>query len=283
MLGTDLQLPVFLYGLLANGRTRAELRRGGPTELQRRIDAGELTPDFGPPNLHPTAGAVLVAARRRSWPSTSSSSRRRRSTPPRIAARIREGGDEGLPGLRAIGLWLAQTNLAQVSTNVEDHRATPLRAVVEAVARHAKVEEAELVGLAPKAAFVQSPPTSRSVGTPRSRRPSRGPHRVSSNHTWHRPSASAGASTAATPPERSRRGGARGARRRRRSARSRSAHARPGPDAQAADASSAIKRRRLLATAFIFIFLLVTNKFPGCWLSLRPIPGPALCRSHRRS
>ena len=159
MLGTDLQLPVFLYGLLANGRTRAELRRGGPTELQRRIDAGELTPDFGPPDLHPTAGAVLVAARpplvafnvELEPPATL-------DTAKEIAAHIRESGDEGLTGLRAIGLWLAQTNLAQVSTNVEDHRATPLRAVVEAVARHAKVKEAELVGLAPEAAFDQFPP-----------------------------------------------------------------------------------------------------------------------------
>jgi len=158
MLGTDLQLPVFLYGLLANGRTRAELRRGGPTELQRRIDAGELTPDFGPPDLHPTAGAVLVAARpplvafnvELEPPATL-------DTAKEIAAHIRESGDEGLTGLRAIGLWLAQTKLAQVSTNVEDHRATPLRAVVEAVARHAKVKEAELVGLAPEAAFDQFP------------------------------------------------------------------------------------------------------------------------------
>jgi glutamate formiminotransferase len=41
----------------------------------------------------------------------------------------------------------------QVSINVHDHRATPLRAVVEAVRREADVAEAELVGLAPAAAF----------------------------------------------------------------------------------------------------------------------------------
>jgi glutamate formiminotransferase / 5-formyltetrahydrofolate cyclo-ligase len=153
-LATELMLPVFLYGILAQGRTRAELRRGGPAELQRRIDAGELTPDFGPRNLHPTAGAILVAARpplvafnvELEPPATLQDAKS-------IAAHIRESGDEGLTGLRAIGLWLAQTNLAQVSTNVEDHRATPLRAVVEAVARHAKVHAAELVGLAPEAAF----------------------------------------------------------------------------------------------------------------------------------
>jgi glutamate formiminotransferase len=157
-LGTELELPVFLYGVLAGGRTRAELRRGGPAELQRRIDAGELKPDFGPPALHPTAGAVLVGARpplvafnvELAPPATVEEAKQ-------IAAHIREGGDEGLPGLRAIGLWLAQTSTAQVSTNVEDHRATPLRAVVEAVARHAPVQGAELVGLAPEAAFDRFP------------------------------------------------------------------------------------------------------------------------------
>jgi glutamate formiminotransferase len=157
-LATQLEVPVFLYGLLAGGRTRAELRKGGPAELQRRISAGELKPDFGPTNLHPTAGAVLVAARpplvafnvELEPPATIDDAKQ-------IAAHIRESGDEGLTGLRAIGLWLAESNLAQVSTNVEDHRATPLRAVVEAVARHARVHAAELVGLAPEAAFDQFP------------------------------------------------------------------------------------------------------------------------------
>jgi glutamate formiminotransferase / 5-formyltetrahydrofolate cyclo-ligase len=154
LLGTDLKLPVFLYGSLAGGRTRAELRRGGPAELSRRIAAGELQPDFGPGQLHPTAGAVLVAARpplvafnvELRPPATVDTARQ-------IAALIRESGAEGLPGLRAIGLWLSESGLAQVSTNVEDHIATPLREVVAAVARHAPVAGAELVGLAPQAAF----------------------------------------------------------------------------------------------------------------------------------
>jgi glutamate formiminotransferase / 5-formyltetrahydrofolate cyclo-ligase len=153
-LADELELPVFLYGSLAGGRTRAELRRGGPAELSRRIEAGELAPDFGPPRLHPTAGAVLVAARPplvafnvELDPAATLEDAKA------IAARIREGGPEGLPRLRAIGLWLSERGLAQVSTNVEDHRATPLAAVVAAVARHAAVAGAELVGLAPRAAF----------------------------------------------------------------------------------------------------------------------------------
>ncbi len=158
-LGDQLELPVFLYGILAGGRTRAELRRGGPETLGRRIEQGELRPDFGPPRLHPTAGATLVAARpplvafnvELRSPATLADAQA-------IAAKIREGANDGLPGVRAIGLWLQHMSLAQVSTNVEDHRATPLRDVVAAVAHHAElagagVAGAELVGLAPGAAF----------------------------------------------------------------------------------------------------------------------------------
>ena len=70
-----------------------------------------------------------------------------------IAALIREGGPEGLESVRAIGLWLTARDVPQVSTNVENHRTTPLAQVVEAIARHARPSQAELVGLAPRAAF----------------------------------------------------------------------------------------------------------------------------------
>ena len=158
LFGRELELPVLLYGELAAGRTRAELRRGGPAKLGMRIGEGELRPDFGPRRLHPTAGAVLVAARpplvafnvELAPPAKLEDARA-------IAARIREGGPEGLEAVRAIGLWLDARGVAQVSTNVEDHRAVPLARVVEAIARHATPIRAELVGLAPRAAFVAFP------------------------------------------------------------------------------------------------------------------------------
>jgi glutamate formiminotransferase len=58
-----------------------------------------------------------------------------------------------LPGVRALGLYLVDRGRAQVSTNVHDHRAVPLRDIVAYVRRRAEVSEAELVGLAPRAAF----------------------------------------------------------------------------------------------------------------------------------
>jgi glutamate formiminotransferase / 5-formyltetrahydrofolate cyclo-ligase len=153
-LGDELELPVFLYGVLAGGRTRADIRRGGPEALARRLATGELRPDFGPSRLHPSGGGVLVAARpplvafnvELAPPATLEDARA-------IAADIREGGPAGLPGLRALGVWLGERKVAQVSINVEDYLAAPLATVVAAIAKRAAPARAELVGLAPRAAL----------------------------------------------------------------------------------------------------------------------------------
>jgi glutamate formiminotransferase len=157
-IGDELGVAVFLYGELAGGRTRAELRRGGVAELAVRMastGAAEdaLRPDFGPPAAHASAGATLVAAReplvafnlQLQAPATVVDARR-------IAALIREDGERGLPGLRAIGVQL-DGGVAQVSMNVERPLELSLAEVVRAVARHAPLASAELVGLAPRAAL----------------------------------------------------------------------------------------------------------------------------------
>jgi hypothetical protein len=60
-IGSELGLPVFLYGESSPGRGPAFYRRGGPAELQRRMDAGEVSPDFGPGTLDAEAGGVIRA------------------------------------------------------------------------------------------------------------------------------------------------------------------------------------------------------------------------------
>lgn len=159
LLARRLELPVLIYGALADGRTRAQLRRGGPAELARRIAAGEVGTDFGPRAPHPTAGVTLVAARPPlvafnvvlEPPVTLERARE-------IAALVREGGAEGLPGLRAIGLALERAGAIQISMNVEAWEQAPLRDVVAAIARHAPIASAELVALAPEQAFAGFPP-----------------------------------------------------------------------------------------------------------------------------
>jgi glutamate formiminotransferase len=110
-------------------------------------------PDFGPPHMHPTAGAALVAARAPLVafnvllaPHVLMEDARR------IAGLIREGGGEGLPGVRAIAVDL-RGGPVQVSMNVERPLEVPLARVVDAVRAHAPIARAELVGLAPAAAF----------------------------------------------------------------------------------------------------------------------------------
>jgi glutamate formiminotransferase / 5-formyltetrahydrofolate cyclo-ligase len=135
-LAEEAGLPVFLYGLLAGGRTRAQLRGGG---------VREQPPDFGPRAIDPRHGAVLVAAR-----------------PPLVAFNL-ELADRGADAkaiarairggpLRALGM-VVRGDVQQVSCNVEDHRALPLAELLALVERHAPVAAAELVGLAPRAAF----------------------------------------------------------------------------------------------------------------------------------
>jgi glutamate formiminotransferase / 5-formyltetrahydrofolate cyclo-ligase len=155
LIGEDLEVPVFLYGELATRPEHAErawIRRGGPAELARRLEEGELVPDYGPPRAHPSAGAVLAAARPPlvafNVDLVSDDLELARS----IAAGLRESGG-GLRGVRALGLYLEDRGRAQVSTNVHDHRAAPLREIVNHVRRQAEVAEAELIGLAPRAAF----------------------------------------------------------------------------------------------------------------------------------
>jgi glutamate formiminotransferase len=154
-IGAELELPVILYGALATRpehAERAELRRGGRAELARRIEAGELVPDYGPPRAHPTAGVLLAAARPPLVAFNVNLASDDVGLARRIAAGLRESGG-GLPGVRALGLRLAERGCAQVSTNVHDHRAVPLRLIVERVREQARVAEAELVGLAPRAAL----------------------------------------------------------------------------------------------------------------------------------
>lgn len=140
----QLGVPVHLYGAL------------GPSRAALRKDLAAHPRDFGPAEAHPTAGATLVTAR-----------------PPlvafnvevdaglgaarAVAARIRDGGPEGLPGVRALGLELAGPGLVHVSTNIEDVSSTTPAQVVAAVGRHIPVTGAELVGLAPAAAFADFP------------------------------------------------------------------------------------------------------------------------------
>jgi glutamate formiminotransferase / 5-formyltetrahydrofolate cyclo-ligase len=157
-----LGVPVFLYGELARepGREeRAYFRRGGPTELARRMSAGELLPDLGPARANPTAGATLVTARAPLAAFNLLLDTSDVEVAGAVAAGLRESGG-GLPGVRAIGIDL--DGIAQVSINVHDPVAIPLAAVIErvrelAARRAARPVSGEVIGLLPEAAIRDLP------------------------------------------------------------------------------------------------------------------------------
>jgi glutamate formiminotransferase len=154
--GGELGLPVFLYGELGGGHGPAHFRRGGPDELQRRIDEHELRPDYGPGRVDPGAGGVLIGARPPLVAFNVNLAAADVEVAREIARLVREA-EGGFPGVRALGLDLPTAGLVQVSMNVEDWEAAALHEIVarieeEAARRGAQVAHAELVGLMPAGA-----------------------------------------------------------------------------------------------------------------------------------
>ena len=162
--GTELEIPVFLYEQAALHRDHAPLesvRRGGIRGLAFRMTSDpDWTPDFGPPHLHRTAGAMVIGAR----PPLIAFNVNLRSTDlalaRSIAKDIRESNG-GLSHLKAIGVELASRQLVQVAMNLTNYVMTPIHVALEAVRTRAAehgvaVAGSEVVGLVPQAALVQA-------------------------------------------------------------------------------------------------------------------------------
>jgi glutamate formiminotransferase len=122
--------------------------------------SGELGPDRGPGQPHPTAGATLVTARPPLAAFNIVLDTPELEVARAVAGKLRESGG-GLPGVRAIALELPGGR-TQISTNVHDPIAIPLGAVIAEVRRlgerhGTRPVEAELVGLIPEAAMEAYP------------------------------------------------------------------------------------------------------------------------------
>jgi glutamate formiminotransferase len=154
-------IPTYLYGAAARSLKRQNLediRRGGFEILRDEVRTHpERRPDFGEAQLHPTAGATAVGARKFLVAYNINLDTSNVSVARTIARRIR-AANGGLRCVKALGLPLASRNLVQVSMNLTDYEVTPLRTVFEAVRREAdalgvNVLESEIVGLIPQAAL----------------------------------------------------------------------------------------------------------------------------------
>jgi len=156
----ELGIPVYLYERAATTAARenlADVRRGEFEGLRAEIATNPARhPDFGPPQLHPTAGATAVGAR-----------------PFLVAYNVYLGGRENLPvakevakalrhssgGLRYVkGLGLEVDGQAQVSMNLVDVDRTPLFRAFDMVKMEAQAHGvtptwSEIVGLVPERAL----------------------------------------------------------------------------------------------------------------------------------
>jgi glutamate formiminotransferase len=160
-LGEELGIPVFLYEFAATRPERknlADVREGQFEGLREKIGTDPArVPDFGPAQIHPTAGATAVGARKFLIAYNVNLASNDVKLAKRIAKSIREK-DGGFKCVKAMGFHLADRDLAQVSMNMTDYETTSLLTVYEAIERLAgeagvKPLESELVGLAPAAAL----------------------------------------------------------------------------------------------------------------------------------
>lgn len=149
-----LNLPVYFYEAAARMPERknlAALRRGEFEGLAERMRLSP--PDLGPGTPHPTAGAVVIGARKpliafNVYLNTDNLARAK------AVARAVRGSSGGLIGVKALGFDTKSQGRVQVSMNLVDYPTTPLPRALELVREEARrlsveVVETELVGFMP--------------------------------------------------------------------------------------------------------------------------------------
>jgi glutamate formiminotransferase / 5-formyltetrahydrofolate cyclo-ligase len=154
-------LPVYLYEKAArrpDRRLLADIRRGGFEGFPARIADPAWTPDFGPSQVHPTAGVTVIGARFFLIAFNAVLETPDLAVARAIARRVRESGG-GLPAVRAMGVYLASRGQAQVSMNLVDYRRTSVLTALDRVQREAealgtRVLETEVIGLMPEQAVL---------------------------------------------------------------------------------------------------------------------------------
>ena len=147
----DLGIPVYFYEESATAAHRsnlADVRRGGFEKLAAAPLEGECAPDLGPPAVHPTSGASVIGARGPLVAYNVNLDCTDVEIAQAIVRKIRSG-EAGLEGVKAMSVWLATRNKAQVSMNITRPDLTPLRQIFEFVKSQARGidAESEIIGL----------------------------------------------------------------------------------------------------------------------------------------
>jgi glutamate formiminotransferase len=166
----ELRIPVFMYEESAKKeeyRNLADVRVGEFEGFKKAMKK----PDYGPDKIHPTAGAVVIGARKYLVAFNINLDTPDIQVAKDIAAKIREKNG-GLPGVKALGFGvslpadaapqaLQAGGLAQVSMNLVDFEKTNFDTAYrevekEAEKRGAKVKSSEIYGMIPLESVVRA-------------------------------------------------------------------------------------------------------------------------------
>jgi len=160
----NFKIPVYLYEAAATRPERTNLeniRRGQFEGIRDEIEKNpERKPDFGESRIHPTAGAIVVGARKPLIAYNVNLNTPDVEVAKKIAKRIRFSNG-GFRYVKGMGLLLKDRNQAQVSMNLTDYEQTSIELVFETVKREAErfgvsVAGSEIVGLIPQKALEQT-------------------------------------------------------------------------------------------------------------------------------
>lgn len=156
-------VPVYLYEEASSNparRSLEDIRRGEFEGIAAKMATPGWTPDFGPAQPHPSAGATVIGARMPLIAYNINLNTGRIDVARKIAAAIRQSSG-GLRYVKAMGIMVEDRNLAQVSMNLTNYQKTPIFRVFEMVKREAErygvsILESEVIGLVPAGALVSS-------------------------------------------------------------------------------------------------------------------------------
>jgi glutamate formiminotransferase/formiminotetrahydrofolate cyclodeaminase len=175
--GEDLSIPAYLYEEAAASperRSLAYIREGEYEGLPEKLKKKEFKPDYGKAVFNKKAGATVIGAREFLIAYNVNLNTRNVKLAKEIANRMREkgytvknpetGARETVPGtlkaVRAVGWYIPEYQMAQISVNLLNYNTTPLYRVFEEAERLAaefgvRVTGSELVGLIPLEAVLQ--------------------------------------------------------------------------------------------------------------------------------
>jgi len=186
--GTKLNIPVYLYESAQDDKSRSNLaviRAGEYEKMASKIESKKLLPDFGPHSMNISAGCTAIGARDFLIAYNINLNTASTRIANRIAFDVREAGrvkrqgnpyvgkivkDENgeairIPGrlknVKAIGWYIEEYKIAQISMNLTNFRVTPVHLAYEEVfkscmERGVRVTGSELVGLIPLSAMLDA-------------------------------------------------------------------------------------------------------------------------------